>query len=137
MVIYLGIAVIVGSLVIGFLLDWDFAGGYVSLKKIILREEELAFRKVDKEGLVKETYAVWEACGFGEINLTNRIYVADQGTINRTWLFEQFKKLNWCNTIQSANESCGLREDIIPFSFDLPKVIAISCTTEGNISLTG
>lgn len=136
-IVFVGIAVIVGGLFIGFLADWDVNETYESLKSLFSsKEQSTEFEKVDKVGFISKLYASWEDCGLGEVNNTYTFYVKeglpkDDNTLTKEFIFSELKKINYCNTLQSFEYDCGQREDVDMEDITLPAVVSIECIDGG------
>jgi hypothetical protein len=134
--VFLGIAIIVGSLIVGFIAGWDAKETYHELKEIISPESKSAYYKTDKEGFVVELHKIWKDCGYGEFNRSVPIYVirekeAEEDQLTKEYVFSQLKKLNWCSSIQSNEFDCGDGEDLIFESiFELPSIVSVSCINQ-------
>jgi len=127
-VVYIGIAVLLGGFIIGFITGWDYIKTYDDIKNLMTGDENLKFEKVDKIGFSKKLHKFFNECTNSGLNMSLSLYVNDNGTMTKIDLFDLYKELGWCDTIQSVNNSCGLREDVQMSDFILPKVIKINCT---------
>lgn len=130
LVVYLLVAVVVGVMMLQFLTSWDVTTFYDSVRRLMSREQKLEFQKVDREGFVATTYNFWDSCGFGEVEKSLSIYVEGTGLLTKAYLFNQTKKLNLCDSMQSATYGCG-RLDNVVFRADipLPHVVRLWCNT--------
>jgi hypothetical protein len=128
--IFIFMAVLIGGLILGFIFGWDFRATFDTIKKALSKEGNDGFEQVDVDRFVVRTYGLWQDCGFGEINKTVRLYVAGTGNLNKAVLFDRLKKLNFCDSIQSANNGCGVREDVIMTDVELPAVVRIDCSAD-------
>jgi len=131
-IVYLGVALIIGFLVLGFINDWDFLQGVNLFKKLSTDSEELKFEKVNKIEFASRLNSFNTMCKSSEISEL-RLHINDQGQINKTGLFDTYKELDWCKSIQSADNDCGSREDIIMQTISIPRVVTLRCinkTTE-------
>ena len=132
--IYIVIALIVGSMVLVFIrnIDYDRIQDDITLKD----EEELKFEKVTKEEFIGKMLQFWDETGMCSINNNATFYVYPEtgpNNINKTYIFDQIKELNFCATLQSSAKDCGENEDIQgPISINLPKVIRLSCNPTNN-----
>lgn len=132
--IFLGIAVIVGGMFIGFLIDWDFKKTQEELSNLMKDKQELKFEKVSKEGFISNLYQLWDECAYGEINKTLTLYIETQtenDKLEKSFIFDQLKKINYCKTLQSTEFDCGQREDLQMSDITLPNVVTIKCTHTG------
>jgi len=132
--VFITIAIIVGGMVIGFVLDWDFEGTYNSLQKIISGDSTPSFTEVNPDTFIQEVLRFWKFCGYGELNDTLSIYVLEEGvpSLDKPLLFEKLKKFNICNSLQSAANDCGVREDVEMGTITLPAVVTLECVDINN-----
>lgn len=135
-IVFLAIAIIVGGLFITFITDWDVKETYETLKSVFIdKDETVEFEKVDKIGFIKKLHNSWEECGLGEKNETYTFYVKPDDNSNKDnyniltkeFIFEELKKINYCNSLQSQEFECGTREDVDMEDINLPSVITVSC----------
>lgn len=135
-VIFISIALMVGGMIVGFLVDWDVRETYDGVHDIIIDDQnEVGYKKVDPEEFVVEIYNVWKACGFGTLNKTVSYYVynptQDEFEIDKDYIFEEVKRLNWCYSLQSEDDDCGTGNDIdFDGDIELPSVITVRCMDE-------
>ena len=131
-IVYIGIAVIVGGIVLTFLLDWDVQQTYEDVKGIVFKEHDaqVGYKKVDKIGFMAELHNAWQDCGFGMLNKSVTFYVSEEGELTKEDIFIELKKLNYCRSLQSAEYECGTREDLEMDDIDLPAVINAKCEEE-------
>jgi hypothetical protein len=132
-VIYLGFAVILGVLVLGMITGWDYFGMYGGFKKMMMPQQNVEFEKVDSSEFAGKVYELFRECTETQENRTMSLYLKDSGTYTKQQLFDTYKALSWCETIQSAENSCGHREDVSMGSISIPRVVRIACA---NNSLT-
>ena len=130
MIVYLTVAIITGILFIGFLSDWQFEKTYSQLSGIVLGEQKQSFKQVGREEFIAEMYSFWQGCGYGQENASLRLYLKENGNLTKSAIFSSIKNLSLCETMQSLENSCGSREDMI-FSgeIELPSVIKLSCNS--------
>jgi len=126
--IFLGFAVIVGVLMLGFIADWDYLKTYEDMKVLFREEEKLEFKKVNTIGFAKNLYTFFTECRQTGFNMSLVLYVEDNRSLTKEELFTHYKSLGWCESIQSLTYDCGVREDIIMSTIDLPKIVRINCT---------
>jgi len=131
-VVFIGIAVLIGGFVLTFLLDWDVQQTYEDVKGIVFKEHdsEVGYKKVDKLGFMAELYNAWQDCGFGMLNKSVTFYVSEDGELTKEEIFTELKKLNYCRSLQSAEFECGEREDLEMDTITLPAVINAKCEEE-------
>jgi len=128
LLIYLGVAILTGTLIIGFLVSTDFIRGYKTVKDNMIDEDNTEFDKVDTSGLASKLHTMFKECTSRGENMTMRLYLEGEGTFGKADLFDVYKGLGWCETIQSAEQGCGAREDIVMGNIEIPKVLRIECT---------
>ncbi len=128
LVVYLAVALMVGVAIFFFLTNWDVSKTLDFLKKTVTGERELRFEEVDSEGFARRAYAVWEDCGFGEVKSSLTLFVKGRGNLTKQYLFTLYKKINLCDTVQSARFNCGSREDVeFQRPVTLPSIVTITC----------
>jgi hypothetical protein len=128
LVVYISLAFLVGILMLQFLMGWNVLDLYDTVKAMIGGEKKVQFQTVDKEGFVSSTYNFWESCGFGEVDKTLAISVSGTGSLSKEYLFNKTRKLNLCDSMPSAQFSCGRVESVIfPLDIPLPRVVRLSC----------
>ena len=136
-VIYTGIALIVGVLILGFVLDIEPNELVDSFSTLISGESDnqIQYKKVEPPALISTIYNLWEECGKGEIELEQTVYViADDTTskISKSFIFEKLKQINYCTQLQSEEYDCGSKEDLkLSKTISLPAVIKITCDSNG------
>lgn len=129
---------IVGSLLFYFISSWNVEKTYDDVNNLINPNVDISnLQKVDFIHFAKAVYQVWNDCDFGYQNKTLAIYVDDSklANLNKTYLFDYYKKFNFCNSIQSLNNSCGTNEDINFTSITLPAIVHINCS-DGKLFIT-
>ncbi len=128
-IVYLSIALIIGSLILVFLKDGGFSEFYDDLVK--MHTKEPGFKKVDTNAFVGEAASFWQDCGFGEINKSLALYIEGEGVFNRSMFFSTVSKINYCDTLQSASEGCGNGENVIfEGNITLPRVVRLECDSQ-------
>lgn len=135
--VFMTIAVIIGAMVVGFVVDWDAGETQEQIKGMIMPEEGFEFRRVDTEEFAIELYNFWRECGFGELNKTGALYVyrnADDDDIEddeltKRYIFAKLKQLNWCSSLQSEEYGCGEGEDVeMEDDIELPALVRLDCS---------
>jgi hypothetical protein len=134
---YLTVALVVGALLILFLRSIDYTAIYDKIKGSDSGDPK--FEKVNKEQFVVSTLDFWESCGLGEVNRSLVLYVDDRGSLNKSYIFSQVKKINYCNTLQSVNEDCGRKEYVVfNTSVPLPALVNLKCNSiSGQLEIHG
>jgi|APSaa5957512622_1039677.scaffolds.fasta_scaffold32546_2 hypothetical protein len=129
--VYFGFIVLIGGFIIGFISGWDFKQGYDDLKHLMMNEDEkLEFEKVDITTFAGKLHLFSNECINTGFNMSMSMYVVDNQTLTKERLFQIFKDLKWCDTIQSVEHDCGYREDVVMNDINLPKVLRLNCTNE-------
>ncbi len=126
--IFIGFAVILGGLVLGFISGWNYKQTYDDMKVVFRGEERIGFKKVDRVGFANELYSFFEECKSTGFNMSLILYVQGNQSLTKEGLFDIYKSLDWCTSIQSASNDCGVREDIIMDDIELPRVVRINCS---------
>ena len=143
-IIYLGAGIIVLILIMALLLNWKIDKDTSFLNYLFKKGDtmndntSIVFDRVNKDVFAIKAYNFWLNCGNNELNNTLRLYVYDNssslfGNLSMDYLFDVYKQLNWCKSIQSSSNQCGGREDVNMSAITLPKVVSLTCT---NTSLT-
>lgn len=129
MVVYFVVALIIGGLIIIFVSGIDPENLFKSLRSMAFPQKELKYQNIESSELALIAYNLWENCGLGMQEASLTLYVRAGPVINKSMLFGTYKKLNLCDSIQSINQSCGKREDLIMNKgfFASPTLIKISC----------
>jgi len=134
-VVYFSAAVIVGMLLTGIFTGWNYKEAYNTMKSWILGDDSTNFKKLGKDASYLSIYQFYQDCVKNTINITSRIYIEDTGKLTKSDIFGHFKSLEWCNSIQSRENDCGEREDIIMLDIDIPSVITIRCINNKYIQI--
>jgi hypothetical protein len=128
LLIYLGIAVIIGAMVLGFITGWDYFGAFEGFKKMMNDDVSLGFKKVDRNEFAGMLYSFFQDCVSQDENMSMSLYLKETGSFTKSDLFVIYKGFGWCDTIQSAQEGCGYREDLTMLPLAVPRIVAINCT---------
>jgi len=134
--IYIGVGVLLSGLIILLLIGWNIEKDTETISNLYGPEESLEFESIDLETFAIKTQTYWQNCDEYKINDTVSFYVYNNETVRtfaltRTSLFDIYRKLNWCTSIQSVSNSCGLREDVsFGSTIDLPAVIRLTCLND-------
>lgn len=127
-VVYLSVAVIVGSLMIAFIAGWDAKGTYEGFKDLFGQGDVADYEQIPVEQMARVALEVWDACGLGTTNFTKTIYVTGSGTYDKTDLFTTVKQYDLCRSLQSSDFSCGTKEDVQFIStLAIPTVVSVRC----------
>ncbi len=143
--IYIGIALIAGSAIIFFLSNIDPSSISNPLRIIMgLEKREPSSMRVHSNEFHAKIYEVWNSCGFGTQNKTVVYNVYGTKELELRQIFDEYKKINLCRTIQSNTFDCGVGQTIIlfhgdkpidesdyeDFSITLPSTIIVKCNSE-------
>lgn len=138
-IVYTSIAVLVGGLFIGFVTGFDFSGIGESLHKVFFGTEERSFDKVEKDEFGHTLLSFWESCNEGGTEKNATYYVEGVGEINKSVIFTPLKKYNLCYTLQSGEEKCGVREDVVlpETAIEAPALLKATCDVDfGTLNIT-
>lgn len=124
-VVYIFVAVVVGSLVLFTLSSFDYGSINETLSSDSDEEE---FVSVNSEEFYGTLISSVDSCR--EDSFVRTIFVDDSEVVSKETFFELVKQASLCNSIQSEEYSCGEQEDIDEFSFQTPKVVTIICEEE-------
>jgi len=128
-VVYIGVAIIIGGLIIMFIAGINPNKMYDKIQKVFTGEKTLKYDKITSDELAITAYKVWEDCGFGAQNSSLTVYVEDSNSTTIADLFKTYVKLNLCYSIHSESNNCGSEEDVVLYPEPLtgPAVVTISC----------
>lgn len=128
LVIYFFVAVVIGSLIVGFIGGWNVQETYSGFQRLFGQEEVSAYEQVTLAQVPGTIIEVWDECGFGALAFNKTISVSDAGNLNKTGLFLTIQEYNLCKSLQSNASGCGTREDVVDFMpIQTPAIIKISC----------
>lgn len=122
-IVFIAVGVIVVGLITGFLTNWDMAKAARDINKLISGNNEKKPLTVDRAQFVAQLHEFWQNCS----NESRSFYLNEPGLLTKASLFDEIKALSWCDSIQSAEFSCGGREDINMTEILLPKIITLKC----------
>jgi hypothetical protein len=129
------VAVIVGILVVGFFLGWDYQKTYDDIKDMFQKKTVDTYEKVKTDELPKTVLEFKEFCSKRENNLSKTLYIESTGTLTQDLFFDYIKNASLCYTIESSSRGCGVRESFTNFpSITLPALVTIKCN-KGNLSV--
>lgn len=134
LIVYLGIAVIIGGLVLAFIIGIDTEDVYNALKKMLYREEKVSYQSVDSKDLAPVIYGAWRECGYGQKDYELIISLKSGDNVTKEYLFDSYRKFNLCYSIQSEANNCGNREDLTlyPETINPPALLMITCNSSTN-----
>ncbi len=130
-IVFLFAAIIVGGLIILFISDIDTNEVMDVLKNAAFPEKELQYQKIESNELADIAYNLWEKCEFGSKEMSLTVFVSSGQQINKNMLFDAYKKINLCYSIQSKSQLCGNREDVIIKNdfINPPALVSLTCKT--------
>jgi hypothetical protein len=126
-VVYMGIALIVGSLLIAFIGGWDAQGTLKGLRTLFSPEPDDSYEQITSAELPSTVLGTWDACGMGTTALNKTIYVEDSTPLNKSLIFDRVKQANLCRTLQWSAGGCGTRDDISFPDTAGPTVLVLRC----------
>ncbi|MEM4268424.1 MAG: hypothetical protein QXK37_06375 [Candidatus Woesearchaeota archaeon] len=127
-VIFVGLAIIIGGFVTGMLVDWDYTKTFSLIKKMMIRSHNEGFETVDTAGYAGRLNKFFSDCTISGMDKVLVLHVKDNGTLDKKRLFSFYKDWGWCHTIQSNENGCGFREDVEMEEIVLPSVVRANCT---------
>ena len=127
MLVYIGVAIMIGTLTLGIITDWKFADMYDSFRKIMIRDDTSKYQRIGRDDAFIQIHTFFEECRRKVGNFSQGIYIEDPGTLTKEELFDQFKSVGWCSSIQSKEFDCGDKEDIEMNDLTLPRVVVMHC----------
>ncbi len=131
-IVFLGIGMILLAMLTAFVYEWKFSDNVESLEKMYQEQDREYGTKVDKVNFINAARLFWDYCNHSYANQTKIMYVYNDdedknGNLTKEDMFEQYRQLGWCKSIQSANHSCGKREDVNMTDIELPEIIRLRC----------
>jgi hypothetical protein len=126
LMVMIGVGVILLGIVSLFVYQWNIQKDAENMLERFAADPEKISYKTDSDGFARHLHTAWLNCT-SNASFETSFYVDGNETVNKTWLFNRFKSLGWCKTIQSASEGCGNREDINMTYIQLPAVISARC----------
>jgi hypothetical protein len=134
LIVFLGIGMILMGLFTTFLYQWDMKRDVANLKDMYSDDKTPVF-KVDRIGFMNAAVQYWDYCNHSYANQTKTYYVYGSkedstGIINKSVLFGYYRELSFCQSIQSANQSCGRREDVNMSYIVLPSLVTLACRNQ-------
>jgi hypothetical protein len=127
-IVYIVIALILGSLVLAFIGGWDPKQTYDGLKRAMGGGDTAnAYEKIESDRLPAAVLSFWDACGFGTTTMEKNIYVTDSAALSKSTLFSYYKAASLCRSIQSNESGCGTREDVIFAGTTGPVLLHLKC----------
>jgi hypothetical protein len=117
-VMFIVIALIAGSLVLMFVINYDWEKTYEDTNKLVNIDKELKYT-VTKEQFIAEVYLYWQDCAFGETQTSYSVYVKDGKELSKAEILEHIQKINKENELNYQVLSMK--------SIMLPKVLTLKC----------
>jgi len=117
-VMFIVIALIAGSLVLMFVINYDWEKTYEDTNKLVNIDKELKYT-VTKEQFINDVYLYWQDCAFGETQKSYSVYVKDGKELSKSEILEHIQKINKENELNF--ESLSMK------SIMLPKVLTLKC----------
>jgi hypothetical protein len=129
-IVGLGVAVIIAGLIIGWFYVWNFEKQADDFNELFFETGNKTYiNKITAEQFVFTMRDYWMSCD--RFNATPRsAYVTGTAKLNKEYIFGIIKNLSWCDSIQSKDKGCGVREDTIIPEIQLPMVIRMNCTND-------
>ncbi len=130
--VFVGIGMVLIAMISTFIYEWKFTDDVDALQKMYKMDAKEYDTKVDKVDFINAARDFWEYCNHSYANKTRIMYVyndnlENNGTLSKKDMFDQYKQLGWCRSIQSLNNSCGKREDVNMTDIELPEIITLKC----------
>lgn len=134
-IIYLVIALIIGSMVLLFIKGIDYKIIFNEINDIFTDNKKESYLEVNKEKAVSELYDFWQRCDYGLVNSSMLLYINQEGIIDKSYIFEIIKLLSFCETLQSFENECGKKEmiDMQPDVIQIPSVLKLKCDSTTNM----
>lgn len=134
LIVFLGIGMILMGLFTAFIYQWDLRRDVGALYGMYTDEKTPAL-KVDKITFMNSAVEFWDYCNHSFVNQTKSYYVFESkeqstGILNKTMLFDYYKGISFCKSIQSVNLSCGRREDVNSSHIILPSMVKLACKNQ-------
>ena len=130
LIVFLGIGMILLALMTGFIYMWNIKEDVGSTLSLYEGNRTDIGIKMDVVAFMAQARDYWDYCNHSSAPTNRTMYVSSNGTLNKTVLFDYYKSLSWCSSIQSVNQSCGRREDVNISDIALPAVVHISCRNQ-------
>jgi len=129
--VFLGVGMVLLGLLTYFVYNMDFADNADTLSRLYEGDVEESMR-LDMVQFTNSVRDFWDWCNHSSAPEPKIYYVYNStldkdGILTREGMYNQYKSLGHCKSIQSRNLSCGTREDINMSDIQLPSVIHVSC----------
>jgi hypothetical protein len=127
-IVYFTIIFIVATVVVSFIITMNIRKEAENVKEGLLGiEDNVSLVPLTSYEFVDEIYEFWMDCDKGRINMSKLFYVNKGDNVSKEWIFNISKELNWCDTLQSGEFNCGVREDINSTKIGVPNVFNVEC----------
>jgi hypothetical protein len=125
--IALGVAVIITMIVIAFLHGWNFSKNTNGFNNLFFDTGNKTYiHKITGEQYIWNLHDYWTSCD--RVNGSDMVaYIKENGTLSKDYIFEVIKNISWCDSLQSLEHACGMREDIVMQNITLPQVVKARC----------
>jgi hypothetical protein len=141
--VYFTVAFIVGTLFLAFLTGLVDTGPLLRGLTCLMIPGECepdvpSVETVTVDDFAKFAHDCWKECGSGSLDKycgTRNVEDPKIKNLNKTSLFNVYKKLNWCYSIQCASCGCGSGEDVEMEDYELPYLAMVECKG-GNLKIS-
>lgn len=132
LIVYFVTSIIVGAALLSFLGSYNVEAAYKNVQSLFTESDTSGFEQTSIDGFTQRTYSLWQDCQFGRDTQNMTLYV-EGSTLNKSTIFNRYKKINLCDSISSESQSCGEGEDITlsDGAISLPSVVVVTCNASG------
>jgi hypothetical protein len=135
LMVFLGIGIILLGMFTMFIYQWNIKDDVDTLGGLYQDNGTAPALKIDLIEFMTRAKEFWDYCNHTYANESRRYVVfnnseREAGSLNKTILFGYYRSLSFCQSIQSANQSCGRREDVNMSTIELPSVVTLRCMNE-------
>jgi hypothetical protein len=124
-IMYTMLALLVGSLILAFILDFDYKATYNQLHK--QAEGESQVFEIEARGFPSEVAKRWQDCSYGMLNRTYAMQLNGPDKVLLGDVIKEFRRLDQCEVIDCFNTSNRFR---MPHEIAPPKIINMQCTNK-------
>ncbi|MFH1510995.1 MAG: DNRLRE domain-containing protein, partial [Candidatus Woesearchaeota archaeon] len=121
-VVYMLLAVMVGSLLLYFFVSMDAEQLSSDVQKAFSGEQQIQFR-YDREEFIQSVFALWNDCAMGETEKKYTVFIDGRGTISVDDVWNSIVKYNHARELP--------RDKLIFRRITLPSVIQVACNNNG------
>lgn len=126
--IYFIIAFIIGGMIMGFIVDWDYSGVYDTFKQQMLKERNPSIKEITQDDFISNLISYQGECLKTEHHLSRNFYILGDKNITKKSTFDDIKNLSMCTTLASLEYDCGEVETFTAFpTITPPSIITIEC----------